>query len=87
MELKRRQIAHILAITSLILERAATVALAILLFRLHDCMSKTQSLVFLDKSWIRGERNVTIVVVAILLLAFIGTLASEIILYSNNDDD
>jgi len=81
-----RKVAHVLAMISVAIERIATVSLAVLLYRLHNRMSQTQSLGFMNE-WVHKEKKWTFAAIVLLVLAFIGTLVSEILLWIQEDDD
>jgi hypothetical protein len=76
----RRHYSHIIQITALLLERGATLALAVLLLRIHLKMAQTQSLAFMH-SWVKSDKYYTMVTLAALVLAFVLSLTDELILW------
>ena len=73
-------------IFSLILERAATVFLAILMLRLHCKMASFRHTTFESeimflRHWVLKERTFTLVTILALLVAFILSVIDEIIVY------
>lgn len=73
--------ASLLRIVALFVERACTLALAVLLYRLHQKMAESPHLQFLH-DWVKREGVVTIIVVGLLSVAFMLSLAAESLLLS-----
>lgn len=68
----------ILQIVSVLIERAFTIALAVLLLRLHQKMAVTGSLMFMQ-GWVGEEQKVTIVVITFLVVALAITIAAQVL--------
>jgi len=75
------RVSAIVRIVALMIERASTFVLAILLLRLHVKMAESPDLHFMRK-WVKNEQIVTIVVVVLLVVAFLMSVAAEAMLIS-----
>ena len=75
-----------ISLLSMGLERACTIAVAVLLYRLHDRMSKAQNFEAFLRQGLATEKLITKIIIALLALAFIGSVVSESFLIANEDD-
>jgi len=84
--MKQDKTGSTLRLISLFLERAATVALAILLLRLHCRMASIKNNTFENQlhflqQWIREERKFTLITIVALLVAFVLSVIDELYQY------